>query len=149
MPINRCELFEILEDLGLPQEDYVVAGSAPLLVHGLRESINDVDVVARGAAWAAAAARGRVESAPYDRVRAVFLHGGEVEVLDGWFPETLGWKVDRLIDEADVVDGFRFLSVERTLEWKELLGRDKDDADLRSARRDGETPAGRGRSGRQ
>ncbi|HEX2316618.1 MAG TPA: hypothetical protein VHJ17_22935 [Thermomonospora sp.] len=134
MPIDARELFRTLAVLGLPAEHYVVAGSAPLLVHGLRATIQDVDVVARGPAWKAVLAQGTAHRAPFDGVRSVFLADGAVEVLDGWFPERLDWRIDRLIAEAEVIKGHRFLSLRRTLEWKAALCRPKDAEDLRVLR---------------
>lgn len=66
-------------------------------------------------------------------MNAVYLLDGTIEVLDGWFPDR--WSVDRLIDEADVIEGVRFLSLPLTLEWKRLLGREKDRADIAALER--------------
>lgn len=112
----------------LDPDDYVIAGSGPLLAHGIREQISDLDVIARGAAWERACALGRRQVAPFGGAMAVYLLDGAIEVLDGWFPGR--WSVDRLIDEAEVIEGIRFLSLRLTLEWKRLLRRDKDSADI-------------------
>lgn len=134
MPIDAEELFEVLKDLDLPRECYVVAGSGPLLAHGLRGSIADLDIVASGPAWSRVAAEGEIEIAPYDGVHSVHLLEGRVEVLDGWFPIRLGWKPDCLIGEADIIMSFRFFSLQKTLEWKESLDRKKDREDVASLR---------------
>jgi hypothetical protein len=113
---------------GLDTDDYVIGGSGPLLAHGIRGRISDLDVIARGAAWERAVALGARREPPCGGVNAVYLLDGAIEVVDGWFPER--WSVDRLIDEAEIIDGIRFLSLRLTLEWKRLLGREKDRADI-------------------
>ncbi|RKS68757.1 hypothetical protein BZB76_5885 [Actinomadura pelletieri DSM 43383] len=126
-------LIETLESLDLRYADFIVAGSAPLLVHGLRSSIQDVDIVARGPEWDKVEARYEVTRAPYEEVLvAHFFHRGvSIEILNGWFPVTLGWDVDHLIKKADVVRGVNFLPLDLTLVWKKALGRDKDLDDIR------------------
>jgi hypothetical protein len=112
----------------LDPDDYVIAGSGPLLAHGMRAQISDLDVIARGAAWDRAVALGKRRDPPFGGVNAVYLLDGAIEVLDGWFPDR--WSAGRLIDEADIIEGVRFLPLRLTLEWKKLLGREKDRADI-------------------
>ncbi|GIF46766.1 hypothetical protein DFJ67_1456 [Asanoa ferruginea] len=124
---NPC--FVALLKLGLPTEDFAIAGSGPLFARGWIEEISDVDVVARGAAWRQAAALGKIARAPFFPVNRVTIADGKVEVLDGWFPEI--WAVDDLIDNADVFQGLRFVQLSVVLTTKRLLGRPRDKAHLR------------------
>ena len=128
MSIHDNQLFRSFLDLGLDPGHYVIAGSGPLIAHGIRKRISDLDVIARGAAWRLAAAMGKVQRAPFGDVNAVYLFDGAIEVLDGWFPDR--WSVDQLIDNAEIIEGVRFLSLELTLEWKKILGRKKDRDDI-------------------
>ena len=41
----------LVTELDLDRRDFVIFGSGPLLAHGLRDGIRDLDIVARGAAW--------------------------------------------------------------------------------------------------
>ncbi|MEU6486239.1 hypothetical protein [Streptomyces sp. NPDC046887] len=123
--------FRNLQSLGLPVEDYVISGSGPLLVHGIRRDIGDLDVVARGAAWEIAKGLGDPEEAPLGWAQRISLMNGSIEILNGWF----GYSVDSLIAEADVFEGVRFMPLTRVLEWKSHLvesgaGRDKDVRDI-------------------
>jgi hypothetical protein len=129
-------MFEALEALDLSRPDFVVAGSAPLLVHDLRSTIHDLDIIARGPAWEKAKQHRRVEQAPYDGVSVVqHSHKGlSIEVLDGWFPVTLGWDVAHLIEKSEKIRGINFLPLDLTLTWKTALNRDKDLADIRRLR---------------
>lgn len=116
--------FRVLEGLALPREDFVIAGSGPLLARGIIDDVADVDVVARGAAWRRAAELGEVTPAPFGGVRHVVLGGGKVEVLDGWLPDL--WSVDELIAGAEVVGGLRFVRLDVVVRTKESLRRPRD-----------------------
>ena len=107
--------------LRLPAGDYAVFGSGPILAHGLVRSVNDVDVLARGAAWETARGLGAVVDGEMgDPV--VRLGGGEVEIFGGW----LGMDADGIIDGAETVWGLPFARLEDVLQFKRLLARPKD-----------------------
>lgn len=122
-------LIRRLLDLSLPPGDFVLAGSAPLLAHGLRAGLGDLDVVARGRAWQTAVSLGTPVRAPSGNGLVVRLAGGDIEIFDSWISPR--WPVDSLIANADVIEGVRFVSLRESLEWKRRLGRDKDKEDVR------------------
>jgi hypothetical protein len=127
-PISRSllthRLITKLVALGLPPDDYAVFGSGPLLAHGLPVDAHDLDIVARGPAWRQAVRLGRPVPAPSGSGLMVELAGGELQVFDAWTsPE---WDVGTLIDEADVIDGIRFVPLPVVLAWKRQSRRAKD-----------------------
>ncbi|GAA0993676.1 MULTISPECIES: hypothetical protein [Nocardiopsidaceae] len=130
MYLREHDLVKKVLSLGLPEHDFVIAGSGPLLAHDLRWEVGDIDVVARGAAWERALTLGEPEDAPFgDGVRRVLLFDDRVEILNGWFPDI--WTVDELIDGAEVIDGLRFAALDNVRVWKTLLGRSKDHLDVK------------------
>jgi hypothetical protein len=129
MALSEHRLFRLLGKLALPAEDFVVAGSGPLLAHGLKPSIHDLDLVARGKAWELAAGRAPVERSQSGLGLRIVLYHGAVEVFDHWVGD-LG-DVDEIIDGAESIEGVRFMSLQDTLRWKRGLGRAKDLADVR------------------
>ena len=123
---SATRLLGKLRALDLPEGDYAVFGSGPLAAHGLVEEVRDLDVVARGPAWARAKELGPVRTAPKgDPV--VWLEGGAIEVFGGW----LGWDIDALIDNAEIIDGLPFARLEDVLAFKLSHGRPKDVAHAR------------------
>ncbi|OXM63997.1 hypothetical protein [Amycolatopsis vastitatis] len=129
--VEHHPLIRRLLNSGLPARDLLVAGSAPLLLHGCRKRINDLDVVARGEAWTLAQNWGAAELAPYQggrQVNAVRPAELEIEIFDGWFP----WLFDDhdVFDRAEIVSGVRFMSLANTFHWKSHLAREKDLKDL-------------------
>ncbi len=119
--MHEHPLLEKVKALQLPLGDYAVFGSGPLLVHGLVEDINDVDLVAREAAWMRARSLGPVLVAPKgDPV--VRLGDGEIEVFARW----LGMDLDAIIDGATIMGGLPFARLEDVRAFKRALGRPND-----------------------
>jgi hypothetical protein len=113
--------------LGLDRRHFVVFGSGPLLLHGLRD-VGDLDIVARGPAWGRASELGQRVVASLNGAPMRHFWGGKIEVTQGWIsPE---WDVDELIDRADLVEGIRFARLDAVLAYKRFLRRDKDIRDI-------------------
>jgi hypothetical protein len=129
MALSEHRLFRLLGKLALPVDDFVVAGSGPLLAHGLKASIHDLDLVARGKAWELVASAAPVIGSRSGLGRRIVLYNGAVEVFDHWVGGLN--DVDALIDGAESIEGVRFMSLQDTLRWKRGLGRAKDLADVR------------------
>jgi hypothetical protein len=115
--------------LQLPPDDYAIFGSGPMLAHRLKTEVRDLDVIARGTAWAAAARLCPPVAAPSGSGLMVELDGGTLQIFSAW--TSPDWNVDRLIDEADVVGGIRFVPLVLVLAWKRQSGRPKDLADIK------------------
>jgi hypothetical protein len=123
---SATNFFGKLRALDLPTADYAVFGSGPLAVRGLIEEVHDLDVVARGAAWEQAKVLGQACTAP-EGDPVVWLEGGAIEIFGGW----LGWDIDTLIDNAEIIEGFPFARLEDVLAFKLSCGRPKDIAHAR------------------
>ena len=100
--IDRIQL--ALGELALIRDDFVIFGSGPMLAHGIREDIADLDIVARGKAWKRARELGGAEM---DLVR-VTKGGIEIEIGSEWYSPLL-WAADELIDSESVTVVFRDL----------------------------------------
>jgi hypothetical protein len=123
-----CRLVKLVTDLDLNRRDFVIFGSGPLLAHGLRQSVRDLDVVARGTAWDRASrhgtpARGSINGAPM----ALFW-GGLIQFSQGWVPDD--WDADDLINRAEVIQGLPFAQLTDVLTYKQALHRPKDRQDI-------------------
>ena len=108
-----------LVNLELERDDFVIFGSAPLLAHGLRQRVSDLDVVARDAAWRRASELGSP---------AVYLAHGRIQIFSEWISKA--WNTDELIDCAEVIQGLRFARLADVLAYKQVLLRPKDMADI-------------------
>lgn len=125
MSIDRDAFVEVLGALPFETGRWVVAGSAPMLMAGLIESIEDVDVVVDAAAWRQAVALSDEdprEGLFGDMVVGLDVAGSSVEVFDGW----LGIDADVVIAEAVAECGYPLMPLDRVVESKQRLGRPKD-----------------------
>lgn len=118
------EAKRLLERLELPSGDYALHGSGPLLAHGLVEEVNDLDLIARGAAWARARELAPVSTGGWDDVVRPFPG---VEIFNGWMGDDAG----SLIDTAGVVGGLPCVSLDTVLAFKRKMNRPKDRAHIR------------------
>jgi hypothetical protein len=128
MALSDHRLIRLLETLALPASDYVVTGSGPLLAHGLKDTIHDLDLVARGPAWELVAAKGKVIPSQSGLGRRIVLHHGDIEIFDHWLGGLT--DIDAMIDSAELIEGVPFLTLRDTLRWKRGLGRAKDLPDI-------------------
>jgi len=111
-------LLRQLEKLGLPRDKFAVGGSGPLGIRGLRKSA-DLDLIVTEELWHSLAEKFLVE----DDEGTLKIRIGEIEICA---KPILDYDADALIREAELIDGIRFVTLERTLEWKRRLRREKD-----------------------
>lgn len=129
-------LLNVLLELELDTKDYAVFGSAPLFMHGLKDSLRDLDVIARGRAWEQAldlTERGRLlmETPPSGRGTMLRHPHESIEIFNEWTSKKI--DIEELIDSAELIDGIRFVRVVDVLKWKALSGREKDRRDIEVA----------------
>jgi hypothetical protein len=121
-------LFDLLRSLDLPSGDYAVFGSGPLIIRGIVEATNDLDVISRGHAWEQALSRGNLVLLP-DGEEIVSCFDGAVTVGRSWAYGD--FDIDELINTADVIDGIPFVRLEHVIRYKEIAARQKDLTHLR------------------
>jgi hypothetical protein len=132
-PLIDHPLIARLRSLRLDNDDMVLFGSAPLLAHGLRDRISDLDVVARGRAWRRACELGERLTRDHSGTELVRFCDGLIEISTAWI--TPRWSADELIDGADVIDGLRFARLDQVLAYKRQLRRPKDIPDIETIER--------------
>lgn len=98
-----------LETYNLNKDDFAIFGSAPLVVKGLLEDVNDLDVIVRPSAWT------------FQSVGE--FRDGDIEFFDNWSP----FDIDDLIDNQSFeYNGFKFVNIDYVYQYKQSMGRDKD-----------------------
>lgn len=125
--MKKDELLSKVKALQLPAGSYIVFGSCPLALLGLREA-NDIDMVVSAECHDLLRSKGwqeRVKS-PDDRplVHDVF------EVHTRWAFGAENATLEELLADAQVIDGVPFASLEAVQKWKAASGRPKDLRDL-------------------
>lgn len=114
------EMLRGLDELGLSRDEFAIFGSGPMGIRGIRES-SDVDIIVRPDVWDRLCEK-------YEREKDFLIRVGDVEVYKNW--STWFSDMDALIDDADVIEGYRFVKLKYVVEWKKANGREKDLRDV-------------------
>lgn len=121
-------LLNIVDELGLDRRDFAVFGSGPLLAHGLRQRVSDLDLVARGDVWKSVSRHGVPTVGAINGAPMVQFWGGLIQFSPEWVPGD--WDTDELIDQAEVIHGLPFVQLRHVLVYKQDLLRPKDLPDI-------------------
>jgi len=122
----------LVSELDLDVRDFVIFGSGPLLAHGLRYGIHDLDVVARGPAWQRVLEHGCPGTGSVNGAPMALFWNGLIQFSQGWI--SADWDTDDLIDRAERVQGWPFASLTAVLAYKRILLRPKDYPDIAALR---------------
>ncbi len=118
----------LVSELDLDVRDFVIFGSGPLLAHGLRYGIHDLDVVARGPAWQRVLDHGCPGTGSVNGAPMALFWDGLIQFSRGWI--SADWDADDLIDRAQSIQGLPFATLADVLAYKEILLRPKDYPDI-------------------
>lgn len=110
----------------MPAGHFAIFGSGPMAVRGLRQS-PDADLIVSKALFDSFA-RQPDWTSKTALCGAEVLYCGNVEMINAWRPGD--WDADRLIAEAEMIDGLPFVHLSEVVKWKELYGREKDLKDI-------------------
>jgi len=113
--------------LNLTEGSYVVFGSCPMALAGIRES-QDIDMLVDQATFEAFAKAGwkEVDKGPGDKP----LTSGDFEAHTNWNFSSYQPTLPQLLASATVVDGIPFASLQEVRKWKQSSGRPKDFKDI-------------------
>lgn len=131
----------LVSELDLDVRDLVIFGSGPLLAHGLRYGIHDLDVVARGPAWQRVREHGCPGTGSVNGAPMALFWDGLIQFSQGWI--SADWDADDLIDRAQSIQGWPFAPLDDVLAYKEILLRPKDYPDIAAVRQALPQPARR------
>lgn len=105
---------DTLKELNIPKEDCVIYGSAPMVLRGLKEKNNDLDVLVKDSLW--------------DKLSVKYpnnINGDYIDINGVSFAhknkELLG-DINTVMKNSDIIDGYHVLSILETKKWKEKIG---------------------------
>jgi len=135
---HKVDLIDLVRSLVSEEKfdpnEFVLAGSARLFRDGIINNISDVDIVARGRTLRRAFKMSREQNGR-EPIRAensgdkiASLYHGKVNVSARWLPGH--GATAKLIANAEVIDGLRYFSLAKVIEYKRTLSRAKDRAHL-------------------
>lgn len=115
------QVLKEFKKLNLPEASYVIYGSGPLGVRGIRE-IHDLDVVVNDNLYQQLLEK-------YPETEKKFIKIGNIEIIPA--RNSLINNLEDVITRADVINGLRFVKLEDLLVWKKKMGRQKDFKDIK------------------
>jgi hypothetical protein len=121
--MNSTEVLVNVQQLGLPADSYVVFGSAPMVMAGLRET-DDIDLFVTEPLFEQLAGRGWEHVSTADGTES--LRRGVFEAFTSWQFGTYAPQVAELLGRADPFGGVPFASLRDVKKWKTARGREKD-----------------------
>jgi hypothetical protein len=115
------KLIDTLKSINLPKGKFVIFGSGAMLIRGLKEG-HDLDIFVTHDLFEEFKNREGWKLKPCNE--DFYLSHDGIELWETWRPGV--WSVQELIDSAEYIEGLPFVSLETTLKWKEMNGREKD-----------------------
>ncbi len=113
---------ELLPPFNWPPDSYIIAGSGPMAMRGIREAV-DIDILVNTSLWS-------VLEQQYEAIGATKneIVIGRLEIWKDWM--NLTEKIDEMIENREMMEGFPFMRLSYVIDWKQYLGRPKDIVDI-------------------
>lgn len=115
-----------VKKLNLPIGKFAIFGSGPMGAREIREC-KDADIIVtadlfnnlkNNLGW----------KIKINKYGDECLENGNIEIWKNWRPGE--WNIEKLIDDAEIINGLPFVKLGEVLKWKKMMGRDKDIADI-------------------
>lgn len=124
-------LIRELKKFDLPPNQFAVFGSGPIAVRGLlQRKINDLDLIVTKALWKKLSSQYPVQPDRKFGNKKIDLNEG-IEIWENFIfykPE----EIERMIREADIIGGLRYVKLEEVISFKKFLNRPKDQRDIKA-----------------
>ncbi len=119
-------LFQALELLNLPKNEYVIFGSGVMFALGIRplDDLDDLDLLVTKTLWKQASHAHKIFHDDEWNANYIKLFDNQIEIWNKWGPGI--YDIDRLINNAVKIGDFNFASIEDTIRWKKEKNRTKD-----------------------
>ena len=130
------KLLQKLKELNLPEGEFAIFGSGPACIRGLRE-IGDLDIIVTENLFNSLKNKSNINVLGKESSTSSFhlKHSEESNMgfYNPWKPGdwNVACDVNKLIQEADIIEGFPFVKLEEVLKYKKLLKREKDLVDIK------------------
>jgi hypothetical protein len=117
-----------IKALNLPNGEYLVFGSAPMGIHGIR-NIHDIDILVSPNLYQQLKKRGWQEK-KWKSSGSKYLAYKNIEAGSNWDYGIYHPTLESLLKTADIFDGIPFANLKEVIKWKMAFGRDKDKKDI-------------------
>jgi hypothetical protein len=126
--MKKEEIVSKVKSLNLPVGSYIVFGSCPMAIAGIREA-GDIDFLVSTELFEQLARSGwkQIEKSPNDKP----LIKDEFEAHSNWNFSSYKPTLEYLLKTAEIIDNIPFASLAEVLKWKNASGRPKDTIDVK------------------
>jgi predicted nucleotidyltransferase len=124
--LKQHPLFQKLDSLNIPKNDYVIMGSGIMFALGIREleRLDDIDILVTQKGWDITKG---LSTTLYDDewdCEYLYLFDEQIEIWEGWGPGQ--YISEELIKSSITIDGYNFCNIDEVVRWKKEVGREKD-----------------------
>jgi len=117
--LGKEYIVKILKNMELPLSEYWITSGAGLVIHGVKETTNDIDLGCTTNLVELFLKKGCKYTVEKDNSRIIQIND-TIEILENWF-----------VDEIVIIDGLPVGSLESIKKQKAQLGREKDIKDIK------------------
>lgn len=117
-----------IKKLGFPKGSYVVFGSGPLTVRGIRKT-SDIDLVVTKDLYEKLKNKGWKEHIFPSGKKVVIRKN--VEIAPNWDYGNYNPSLEELLETADYFEGIPFVNLKEVIKWKKAFRREKDLEDIK------------------
>jgi hypothetical protein len=117
--------FSVIKSLNLPIGEYVIYGSWPLDIHGIRPS-RDIDILASKNLWIQLC--NRYPNDIFENPKKIFIKEMAIEFFVNWV--NINTPEEEIINNYELFNWLPFAKLQYVLEWKQNWNREKDKKDV-------------------
>ncbi|MCT4612394.1 MAG: hypothetical protein N4A47_03395 [Clostridia bacterium] len=123
--MNKLKYLKELDELKLNINDYAIGGSGPLVIRGLKESNRDIDILVNNKVWNELSNKLEILEIEINKKLVKYIQYKNIAILNSvqGFEDS---EIEKVIDRADIIEGYSFVSLEDTIICKKSSGREKD-----------------------
>ena len=116
--MDKIELINLINSLKLPIKEYCVVSGGSLLMHGIREKTNDLDIAVTETGFKLL--KDKFSPILINEERKQYKITDDIEC----FIE------EKLDEDIDIIEGYPCQSLNSVYKFKKMLNRDKDQKDI-------------------
>jgi len=116
-----------LDRLNIPKDKMAITSSGPMGIRNIRE-IGDLDIIVLPEVWGKLSKQYEVKNV--GDFESIVI--GNIQILGkgSWFTDPKYGDVESDIKNADIIDGYRWVKLEKILKIKKMKNRPKDKKDV-------------------
>lgn len=116
--LYRDDIIKIIKNMDLPMNEYWITSGAGLVIHGVKDNTNDIDLGCNTSLIEYFIENGCEFTITKDKSRIVKIND-LIELIENWF-----------VDEVTIIDSLPIATLNSIKKQKIELGREKDISDI-------------------